>query len=93
MNSFYNMTTSATSSLVDDEDEEMNFTSIFNETNIENYTSPNNSNVEGADDGEMSLATYSVLCIKGFIFGSIIIGALLGNALVILAVRRNRKLR
>lgn len=32
-------------------------------------------------------------CIKGFIFGSIIIGAVLGNALVILAVRRNRKLR
>lgn len=90
MNSFYNMTSTATSSLVDDEDEEMNFTSIFNETNIENYTSP--SIIEDAGD-EMTFTMYSVLCIKGFIFGSIIIGAVLGNALVILAVRRNRKLR
>lgn len=90
MNSFYNMTSS---SLVDDEDEEMNFTSIFNETNIENYTTPNI--IESADgsDDEMSFTMYSILCLKGFIFGSIIIGALLGNALVILAVRRNRKLR
>ncbi|XP_059608929.1 octopamine receptor beta-3R-like isoform X2 [Phlebotomus argentipes] len=34
-----------------------------------------------------------VLCIKGFIFGTIILGAVLGNALVIISVRRNRKLR
>lgn len=39
------------------------------------------------------IANISVLCFKSFIFGSIIIGAVLGNALVILAVRRNRKLR
>ncbi|CRK89463.1 CLUMA_CG003204, isoform A [Clunio marinus] len=35
----------------------------------------------------------TMICLKSFIFGSIIIGAVLGNALVILAVRRNRKLR
>lgn len=93
MNSFYNMTT--ITALHDDEDEEMNLTSIFNETNNENYSSPSSNMIEGSvnDDEEMSVAMYSVLCIKGFIFGSIIIGALLGNALVILAVRRNRKLR
>jgi hypothetical protein len=44
-----------------------------------------------ADDSDIT--QISVLCIKSFIFGSIIIGAVLGNALVILAVRRNRKLR
>lgn len=84
MSSTYNMT------------EEMNFTSIYNETDIQNYTSPNT--IVEADDidpisTESSIALYSVLCIKGFIFGSIIIGAVLGNALVILAVRKNRKLR
>ena len=42
---------------------------------------------------ERDITQISVLCIKSFIFGSIIIGAVLGNALVILAVRRNRKLR
>jgi hypothetical protein len=45
------------------------------------------------DDGDSDITQISVLCIKSFIFGSIIIGAVLGNALVILAVRRNRKLR
>lgn len=33
------------------------------------------------------------LCIKSVIFGTIIIGAVLGNALVIISVQRNRKLR
>lgn len=42
---------------------------------------------------ESDITQISVLCIKSFIFGSIIIGAVLGNFLVILAVRRNRKLR
>jgi hypothetical protein len=93
MNSFYNMTT--ITALHDDEAEEMNSTSIFNETNNENYSSPSSNMIDNGvnDDDEMSVAMYSVLCIKGFIFGSIILGALLGNALVILAVRRNRKLR
>lgn len=35
----------------------------------------------------------TILCIKGLIFGTIIIGAVLGNALVIISVQRNRKLR
>ncbi|XP_021693340.1 uncharacterized protein LOC5567281 isoform X2 [Aedes aegypti] len=34
-----------------------------------------------------------VLCMKSLIFGSIIIGAVLGNALVIISVHKNRKLR
>lgn len=42
---------------------------------------------------ESDITQISVFCIKSFIFGTIIIGAVLGNALVILAVRRNRKLR
>lgn len=101
MNSFYNMTMSSTiitSSSVD-EVEEMNITRISNETIIKNTLMsatnstiiPTNSTI--ADAEEMSIGMYSVLCIKGFIFGFIIIGAVLGNALVILAVRRNRKLR
>jgi hypothetical protein len=71
------------------EEEEMNFTSIYNETNIQNFTSPNTLADETAE-GNFALF---ILCVKGFIFASIIIGALLGNALVILAVRKNRKLR
>ena len=86
------MTTTMPSLLNDGDDEEMNTTSIFNETNsnIENRTS--SSNITTLNE-EMSFGIYSVLCIKGFIFGSIIMGAVLGNFLVILAVRRNRKLR
>lgn len=33
------------------------------------------------------------ICIKSVIFGTIILGAVLGNALVIISVQRNRKLR
>lgn len=33
------------------------------------------------------------LCLKSLIFGTIILGAVLGNALVIISVQRNRKLR
>lgn len=35
----------------------------------------------------------TIMCVKGIIFGTIIIGAVLGNALVIISVQRNRKLR
>lgn len=35
----------------------------------------------------------TMMCIKSLIFGTIIIGAVLGNALVIISVQRNRKLR
>jgi hypothetical protein len=41
----------------------------------------------------LDLLELSVLGIKGLIFGSIILGAVLGNALVIISVHRNRKLR
>ncbi|XP_055712704.1 octopamine receptor beta-3R-like isoform X2 [Phlebotomus papatasi] len=46
-----------------------------------------------AADKDNSILFIIVLCIKGFIFGTIILGAVLGNALVIISVRRNRKLR
>ncbi|XP_050068234.1 uncharacterized protein LOC126556791 [Anopheles maculipalpis] len=39
------------------------------------------------------LVELTVLCLKSLIFGSIIIGAVLGNALVIISVHKNRKLR
>lgn len=35
----------------------------------------------------------TLMCFKTVIFGTIIIGAVLGNALVIISVQRNRKLR
>ena len=50
--------------------------------------------VEGLHEGYHSRWTeFTILCIKGLIFGTIIIGAVLGNALVIISVQRNRKLR
>lgn len=69
---------------------ETNYVANFtNETFAQSYfnTTP------PAADPDLEIRQISILCIKSFIFGSIIIGAVLGNALVILAVRRNRKLR
>lgn len=40
-----------------------------------------------------SWGDFLALVLKGFIFGTIIIGAVLGNALVIISVQRHRKLR
>ncbi|XP_049285099.1 uncharacterized protein LOC125764675 [Anopheles funestus] len=55
-----------------------------------NVTEPTASTiVEPAD----RLVELTVLCLKSLIFGSIIIGAVLGNALVIISVHKNRKLR
>uniref|UniRef100_A0A182M3S4 G-protein coupled receptors family 1 profile domain-containing protein n=1 Tax=Anopheles culicifacies TaxID=139723 RepID=A0A182M3S4_9DIPT len=55
-----------------------------------NLTEPTASTiVEPAD----RLVELTVLCLKSLIFGSIIIGAVLGNALVIISVHKNRKLR
>lgn len=73
--------------------EDMNYLANFtNESFVTTY--PNATQPADLDQSDNSdVAQISVLCIKGFIFGSIIIGAVLGNALVILAVRRNRKLR
>jgi hypothetical protein len=70
----------------------MNYLANFtNETSAQSYS--NTTDIADLDLPEKDIAQISVLCIKSFIFGSIIIGAVLGNALVILAVRRNRKLR
>lgn len=41
----------------------------------------------------ISTIDFTILCIKGLIFGTIIISAVLGNALVIISVHKNRKLR
>lgn len=65
-----------------------NFT---NETFAQSYS--NTTEIADLDLSDKDITLITILCIKSFIFGSIIIGAVLGNALVILAVRRNRKLR
>lgn len=62
--------------------------SILNGTNVNNH--------ENAADGIRTSTNWldlTILCIKGVIFSTIIIGAVLGNALVIISVQRNRKLR
>ncbi|KAH8313504.1 hypothetical protein KR067_007236, partial [Drosophila pandora] len=48
---------------------------------------------ERPDLEEESWLDVSLLVLKGFIFSSIILAAVLGNALVIISVQRNRKLR
>jgi hypothetical protein len=71
------------------------FNSNFNVTPI--TTSSINvftSSVTETLDGEKKdILEVTILCIKGLIFVSIIIGAVLGNALVIISVHKNRKLR
>lgn len=49
--------------------------------------------ISGNDQEERSALDLTILCIKGLIFGSIILGAILGNSLVIISVHKNRKLR
>ncbi|XP_044249993.1 octopamine receptor beta-3R isoform X1 [Drosophila takahashii] len=49
--------------------------------------------VESPEELEESWLDLSLLLLKGFIFSSIILAAVLGNALVIISVQRNRKLR
>ncbi|XP_034660270.1 octopamine receptor beta-3R isoform X1 [Drosophila subobscura] len=60
-------------------------------TNLTN----NISSILEQSEGELeeSWVDLSVLILKGFIFSSIILAAVLGNALVIISVQRNRKLR
>lgn len=64
-----------------------------NLTNNNNITEnePKISENDGGD--ERSALDLTILCIKGLIFGSIILGAILGNSLVIISVHKNRKLR
>ncbi|XP_043652452.1 octopamine receptor beta-3R isoform X2 [Drosophila teissieri] len=49
--------------------------------------------VDNQTELEESWLDLSLLLLKGFIFSSIILAAVLGNALVIISVQRNRKLR
>lgn len=49
--------------------------------------------IEHANDSKHYWFELTILCVKSLIFGTIIIGAVLGNALVIISVQRNRKLR
>lgn len=67
-------------------------------TNETNFSSSSVSMVDSTDTvvGKQTTQHWTevtIICLKGFIFGSIIIGAVLGNALVIISVQRNRKLR
>ncbi|XP_058056002.1 octopamine receptor beta-3R-like [Anopheles bellator] len=55
-----------------------------------NGTEPTASSIVEPSD---RLVKLTVQCLKSLIFGSIIIGAVLGNALVIISVHKNRKLR
>lgn len=45
------------------------------------------------DNNDSKWIDLTFICLKSIIFGTIIIGAVLGNALVIISVQRNRKLR
>ncbi|XP_037729205.1 octopamine receptor beta-3R isoform X1 [Drosophila subpulchrella] len=60
-----------------------------------NLTGSNGSEIvaEHPEELEESWMDLSILLLKGFIFSSIILAAVLGNALVIISVQRNRKLR
>jgi len=71
-------------------DMDMSFQQNFTNGSMQNWF---NYTSEIENNTQSTFAQYSITCIKSFVFGSIIIGAVLGNALVILAVRRNRKLR
>ncbi|XP_037029838.1 octopamine receptor beta-3R-like isoform X3 [Bradysia coprophila] len=63
-------------------------------TTNDNITNGSSLIVNGIkDEGQSGWADVTVLCVKSIIFGTIIIGAVLGNALVIISVQRNRKLR
>ena len=64
-----------------------NGTDNFETSNSTNLTTYN------FDNFENDWVDLSVVIIKGLIFSSIIVAAVLGNALVIISVQRNRKLR
>ncbi|XP_063706246.1 octopamine receptor beta-3R-like [Culicoides brevitarsis] len=66
---------------------------VYNST-ISNITkSPETEMVIENDQTERSAFDLTILCLKSLIFGSIILGAILGNSLVIISVHKNRKLR
>lgn len=76
-------TTSSTSSIQNSSVGDSVIQSIINTT----------SSLPDQHDPQSDVYEMSILCIKGIIFVSIIIGAVLGNALVIISVHKNRKLR
>lgn len=88
------MSSTEASSSTSSELQEINYLANFtNETFAPSHPNVTQMSADLVVSDNSDLTRISVLCIKSFIFGSIIIGAVLGNALVILAVRRNRKLR
>lgn len=64
----------------------------YSTSNDTNGSSPS-INERSASDTDPKWIEVALICIKSVIFGTIIIGAVLGNALVIISVQRNRKLR
>lgn len=64
----------------------------YSTSNDTNGSSPS-INERSATDTDPKWIEVALICIKSVIFGTIIIGAVLGNALVIISVQRNRKLR
>ncbi|XP_055587637.1 uncharacterized protein LOC129740071 isoform X2 [Uranotaenia lowii] len=62
-------------------------------TSAGNRTGNHDLELGGSDVGDDQVTDVAILCMKSLIFGSIIIGAVLGNALVIISVHKNRKLR
>ncbi|XP_050319009.1 octopamine receptor beta-3R isoform X1 [Bactrocera neohumeralis] len=81
---------------------------VYNDTFTESYNGSIYSNNKSSDDVNLTVLnitdivsqnnrdkwlSLSIFIVKGFIFALIISAAVLGNALVIISVRRNRKLR
>lgn len=67
------------------------FSSSLSDTNDSSFvTATTTTSAATVEDRWVDL---TLMCLKSIIFGTIIIGAVLGNALVIISVQRNRKLR
>ena len=66
---------------------------FFNETESINSTANYTDVFENLQIPPSDWVNLTIVIIKGIIFGSIIVAAVLGNALVIISVHRNRKLR
>ncbi|KAJ8929399.1 hypothetical protein NQ314_017918 [Rhamnusium bicolor] len=60
---------------------------------LQNATIQNKTNITTIENPHPDWTDLLLLIVKGFIFATIIISAVLGNALVIISVHRHRKLR
>ena len=69
----------------------LNHYNITVDETIQTIINSTSTTVDQHNDNDMF--ELSKMCIKGLIFGTIIVGAVLGNALVIISVHKNRKLR